>query len=270
MQVGNNPSQKTSAFVDLSMMRLSIAALLFLPVAVWSQDFTASRIFAHNDYVREDAFYAAYELGVGYIEADVFLRDGDLMVAHHEHEIRKGRTLEKMYLIPLERKIRGNRGSVFPYPDQSLTLMVDLKTEGYSTMQELVRQLEKHSSLLSCLTLRVMVSGDVPPPDRWGDFPAFITFDGRPGISYTDEQLARIGMISSGFRQHIQWDGRQELSASDRARILELIAAAHEKGKTFRFWATPDFPQAWQILLDLNFDVIVTDDVLSLARYIAK
>lgn len=229
-----------------------------------------SRIFAHNDYVRKDAFHAAYDLRVGYIEADVFLSGGDLMVAHHDHEIRAGRTLANLYLVPLDQIIRKNRGRVFSDSDQELTLMVDLKTEGYSTLRELVRQLEMYPALTSCPTLRWMISGDVPAPDRWTEFPDFITFDGRPGKEYTRNQLERVSMISTSFQQHVKWDGRQPLSDRDRVMLLALVHAAHEKGKKFRFWATPDFPEAWRVLLELDLDVIVTDNVQELARYISR
>src|SRR5687767_9933128 len=91
-----------------------------------AQHYTPSQVFAHNDYVRPKPFYTAYDLGVGYIEADVFLQDGDLLVAHHRNEIVPGRTLEKLYLQPLLEKIQ-KHGSVYDDAGRTLTLMIDLK-----------------------------------------------------------------------------------------------------------------------------------------------
>ena len=84
------------------MSRHSFLAVMILIVCCASaQEYTPSAVFAHNDYVRENPFHTAYDLGVGYIEADVFLQDGQLMVAHHRNEIADGRTLQNLYLEPL-------------------------------------------------------------------------------------------------------------------------------------------------------------------------
>ena len=66
---------------------LVIALLALSFIEGKSQEYTPSQIFAHNDYVRAKPFYTAYELGVGYIEADVYLIDGKLLVAHQRREI---------------------------------------------------------------------------------------------------------------------------------------------------------------------------------------
>src|SRR5690606_24836136 len=148
------------------------------------------RIFAHNDYARAVPFHTAYDLGVGYIEADVFLYENNsLAVAHEEHEIAEGRTLERLYLDPLSEKVRQHKGSVYADPTRSLTLMIDLKTEGVSTLDAIVKVLNQYPQLLSCGTLHFMISGSVPDPARWEAYPDFITFDGRPGIGYSDAQL---------------------------------------------------------------------------------
>jgi alkaline phosphatase len=44
----------------------------------------------------------------------------------------------------------------------------------------------------------------------------------------------------------------------------------HAKGKKVRFWATPDFPEAWEVLLSLKVDVINSDDVAALASFIKQ
>lgn len=233
-----------------------------------AQTYTSAEVFAHNDYVRARPFYTAYNLGVGYIEADVFLQDGELMVAHHKHEIASGRDLETLYLKPLSGEISRNGGSAYKNQESDLTLMIDLKTEGVSTLSALVKLVNGFPALTSCRTLQILVSGNVPDPDTWKDYPSFIYFDGRPAISYNDWQLKRIGLISTGFGSHSKWDGRSKLTDADRKKIVELVTAAHQHGKKFRFWATPDFPEAWKELMALKMDVIVTDDVVGLVKFL--
>lgn len=235
-----------------------------------SQAYTSARIFAHNDYVRAIPFYKAHELQVGFIEADVFLHDRDLLVAHHQHEIEKEKTLEKLYLTPLIKQIRKNKGSVYANPKQRLTLMIDLKTEGVATLNKLVDILKKYPELITCSSLEFMISGNVPDPASWKNYPAFIHVDGRPGVVYTPDQLKRISMISTSFRNHSKWKGIGKLAESDHKKIVALMEEAHSKGKIFRFWATPDFKDAWQEQMNLKMDVIVTDDVEGLAAFLKQ
>lgn len=245
-----------------------VLVLALLPGATPAQQFTTLQIFAHNDYAGSHPFHRAYGLEVGYIEVDVFLVTNDLMVAHETREIKADRTLEELYLRPLTRHVVENGGFAFKDPRRHLTLMIDLKTAGVPTLNAIVRSLKKYPDLLSCPTLQIMISGNVPDPALWEDFPLFIYFDGRPGIEYNDEQLNRISMISTNFRSHVQWNGEGKLPDEARATMTQLMASAHRKGKKFRFWATPDFENAWTELMSANVDVIVTDKVPALAEFL--
>ena len=222
------------------------------------QDVNPSKVFAHNDYVSEVPFFRAYELKVGYIEADVFLEDGALSVAHEHHEIKPGKTLVNLYLEPLKKVILKNGGNVFENQCQ-LTLMIDLKTAGEPTLDAIVQELQKYRELTSSPTLSIMISGNVPDPALWHKYPRFIFFDGRPGIEYSLEQWERILMISTSFKSHIRWDGHSKLPPGAKEKMRDLSKVAHRHGKKFRFWATPDFENAWRELLAAKMDVIVTD-----------
>ncbi len=254
------------------MARNLVLVLLatFFFTSAKSQPYDPSKIFAHNDYARPEPFFVAYDLRVGYIEADVFLVDGDLLVAHHQNETEAGRTLAALYLQPLSKAVTENHGSVYSDPERDLTLMVDLKTEGTATLHKLVQRLQEYPSLLDCKTLHFMISGHVPPPEQWKDYPSFILIDGRPAIPYTPEQLKRVAMISTNFRDHVQWDGKGELRGEALKKIKMLMDEVHAKGKKIRFWATPDFETAWNKQMQLNFDVIVTDDVTGLEAFITR
>lgn len=56
---------------------------------------------SHNDYLQERPLFDALDRGFTSIEADVFPRGRELRVAHTVWGIRKGRTLESLYLRPL-------------------------------------------------------------------------------------------------------------------------------------------------------------------------
>ena len=83
-------------------------------------------IHSHNDYDREHPFFDAYKAHAASIEADVFLVDGELYVAHDREDIRSWRTLRNLYLDPIRQLFRANGGA--GYADGSTyQLIVDLK-----------------------------------------------------------------------------------------------------------------------------------------------
>lgn len=250
------------------MKRIFLIGAFVLVALCADAQYTSSNIFAHNDYVRDNPFYTAYKLKVGYIEADVFLHNGDLLVAHHRNEMVPGRNLETLYLQPLLREVKKNNGWAYADSACHLTLMIDLKTSGVPTLNAIVDRLKKYPRLISARNLRFMISGSVPPPDEWSDYPDFIFFDGRPEIQYTSAQLERISMISTSFTSHVKWNGDGPIAEEDRRRIVSLMNQVHSKGKKFRFWATPDFKEAWKVFMELGMDVIVTDDVEALGQFL--
>jgi alkaline phosphatase len=243
------------------MIKLFFALPLFLALTIGqAQPYTSSSIFAHNDYERPVPFHTAYNLEVGYIEADVFLKGDDLLVAHHEHEIEDERTLQALYLEPLLQEVVKNDGFAYPEHDMRLTLMIDLKTEGIATLGKLVEILTSYPKLLQTPTLNFLISGNVPSPAEWKNYPSYIYFDGRPGNNYSPDELQRISMISTSFREHVEWDGTGKVPLAGQRKITALTKQAHRFGKKFRFWATPDTENAWREFMRLNMHVIVTDN----------
>jgi alkaline phosphatase len=252
------------------MKRFTLSCLFFVVCfANMAQEYTTSSIHAHNDYVHPIPFLTAYYSQVGSIEADVFLRNGELYVAHEEKEITTDHTLDKLYLKPLAEKIAFHNGAVYAKA-KTLNLLIDLKTEGIPTLQSLVRKLKKYPAITGCQSLTITISGSVPVPDQWKLFPDYIHFDGRPTVAYTTEQLRRISIISDDFKKYTSWNGKGTLTAPDLKKITAVIDNVHSLGKRIRFWATPDLVNAWITLQKLNVDYIGTDHVTALASFIEK
>jgi alkaline phosphatase len=148
--------------------------------------------------------------------------------------------------------------------------MIDLKTEGVSTLRAIVDLINKYPELIKSSNLEFMISGNVPDPKKWTDYPSYIFFDGRPGTPYSPDQMKRISMISTSFSSLSRWDGRGQIPGDDRKKMQKLMDDAHANGKKFRFWATPDSPEAWNELMSMGMDVIVTDDVAGLVRFLSS
>jgi len=249
-------------------MRPLAFVLTFISVYTFAQP-NVSGIFAHNDYEKPEPFTRAYGLQVGYIEADIFLVDGELLVAHTFQEVNKVKTFDALYLKPLQAAILRNGNRTYPN-GQILSLMIDLKTEGKSTLLALVKKLETYPDLVKCKTLRITISGNVPDAAVWSEFPAYIYFDGRPTNTYTTEQLQRINLVSANFGEYARWNGRGELTTSDKKQVQEVLRKVHTWGKPMRFWASPDFTNAWIKLSKMGVDVLNTDDVEGLHTLFKK
>jgi alkaline phosphatase len=232
--------------------------------------YTAAQVHSHNDYEQPVPFHTAYQLQAGSIEADVYLKEGELYVAHNPEDIRKDRTLEALYLKPLQGMVQKNGGSAYARKEATLQLMIDLKTEGRPTLLQLVKKLSKYPEITANPTVQVVISGNVPAPATWTDYPAYIRFDGRPGQAYTAPQLERVAMISIDFGRYSKWNGKGKIVKTEQERLSSLIDSVHRLNKKLRFWATSDQPNAWKALMGLGVDYIGTDDIPGLVNFLKK
>jgi hypothetical protein len=104
---------------------------------------------AHNDYAHKRPLFDALERGFTSVEADIFLTDkGELLVGHERRELRPERTLEKLYLKPLRRRARANKGQVYP-GGPAFYLLIDIKTDGKKTYAVLNKLLAKYADVFS-------------------------------------------------------------------------------------------------------------------------
>jgi len=254
-----------------SVLYFSLFMLLLIPVLKAQEliKYTTAQVHSHNDYEQKFPFYSAYNEKLGSMEADIFLRNDSLFVAHNLQDIRSDRTLSALYLDPLNAQIKKNGGKIYAEGNQEIQLLIDLKTNSEQTMPVLVKVLEKYQSVLSPKgPVKIVLSGNTPSPVDFQKYPDFIYFDGRPEISYTPAQLARIGLISQSFQNYTRWNGKGTLTKKDKVNVEKVIQQVHSQGKKIRFWATPDHINAWKMLMNLNIDYLNTDKVEELGGYL--
>ncbi|HYH56329.1 MAG TPA: phosphatidylinositol-specific phospholipase C/glycerophosphodiester phosphodiesterase family protein [Anseongella sp.] len=256
-------------FLFLPILLLQGAALYAQPAA-----YSAANAHSHNDYEQKEPFLQAYRAGFGSIEADIFLREGELYVAHDPEDIQPGRTLEALYLQPAAAAFRSNKGRAFPGSGRTFQLLIDLKTDAGGTLPVLTEQLGRYPGLFDAAAnpdaVKVILSGNRPDPASWPAAPSFIYFDGRPGEDYAPAVLERIALVSDSFGKYSQWKGEGPIPGNERQSLLKVVKSAHEKGKPFRFWAVPDTPAAWKLMTELGVDFINTDTIEDLAAWLEK
>ena len=223
---------------------------------------------SHNDYEQQRPFALAFENGFGSIEADIWLKEGFLVVAHDAKDIDLNKTLSALYLDPLAKKITENKGSVYADGKKELQLLIDIKSDAIATLNTLIAELKKYPSLIHHKKIKFVISGNRPQPNDYVNYPSFIYFDGRPAESYDKKALKKVGLISDNYYKFAQWNGKGEIAANQRAALVSVIEKSHAMGKPFRFWATPDTETSWKLFMELGVDYINTDKVEGLAEFL--
>lgn len=223
----------------------------FSLLCLFTYEISAQKVHAHNDYVHDYPFWEAYTAGAKSIEADVFERGGELLVAHNPEDVTSERSLENMYFKPLSKVLQSE-------DFEGLQLLIDFKTESSSTLAALVKLLGHYPELTQNEKLIIAVSGNRPEASNYKEYPDFIQFDHQDFKNWPSSK-ENIALLSLPFYKFSLWKGDLPLPEKDRTKLKEAIEAAHERSLPIRFWATPDTGLGWETLQELGVDFINTD-----------
>lgn len=230
---------------------------------------------AHNDYEHARPLFDAIDRGFCSVEADIYLVDGQLLVAHDRKAVKPDRTLASLYLEPLRQRVRQNGGKVFR-TGPSVVLLVDVKSEASATYAALHVELAKFAEMLTSFqdggskpgAVTVIVSGNRAPKDMLAQSVRYAAIDGRKEDLELKTPATLVPLVSENWKRIFTWDWQGEMPADQRAALKEWVERAHTQGRKVRFWNTPDRADAWQILVDAGVDVIGTDDLDGLQRFL--
>ena len=230
---------------------------------------------AHNDYLHERPLLDALDHGFTSVEADIFLVQGKLLVAHDVTGLRPERTLAKLYLDPLRERIRSHDGWVFD-KGRSLTLLVDIKSDAETTYAALHGVLAQYAEMLTTIAdgvletkaVTVIISGNRPIETISKQKRRYAGIDGRLSDLDSTQPADLLPLISDNWRNHFQWAGEGPLPAVERDKLNAIVTKAHARGRRVRFWATPDRVAVWKELHAVGVDLINTDDLAGLQKFL--
>jgi hypothetical protein len=252
--------------------------LIFIsPLIVKSQVITLANGFAHNDYLHKHPLLDAESNGYTHIEADVFLHNNKLIVAHINPYFKGKRTLENLYLIPLFEQVGKNNGHVYAGSDQPVTLMIDIKSDANKTYAELQQVLEKYRPMLSrynngnvsMRAVTIVLSGHKPYN---------VIKNEQSRLAFIDEDLRKSAkdsainnvftMASCKYSKLLKWKGTGNISKREEQRLCSYVSIAHKNGEQVRLWASPDNQAVWKEMLSCGVDLINTDKLVALKNYL--
>lgn len=245
---------------------------------------------SHNDYWRKVPLFSAIYAGCTGVEADVWLRKQDLLVGHDTAALQPNRTFLNLYVNPLVKILERQNPSTEYYnekrrgvfdtdPDQTLTLLVDLKTNGAETWPWVLKQLEplRERGWLSYVQdgeihqgpITVVGTGNTPFDqiianstyrDAFFDAPLDhienSTFDSTNAYYASTSFWASIGNV---------WF-RGGPSDDQLAKIRKHVREAHQRGLKARYWELPPWPihtrnRVWEVLMQEGVDMLNVDDL---------
>ncbi len=250
--------------------RVIFFCFLLFSVGIFAQEFQVTMVHSHNDYNQDPPFWSAYSSGVNSLEVDVFLKNGVLYVTHDEGGIIQERTLEELYLKPLQEQYGTTKKIQDPREVQQLQILIDLKSKAAISLDVLVNLLSHYTELTSHHKLRFVISGNRPEPEKYSSYPGFIWFDHQDLSPISEQAMKKVAMISMNFRQFSSWDGNGEMTADEIEAIEHAINTAQKYQKPFRFWATPDDKSAWETFARLGVSYINTDQPYQCVQFVAS
>ncbi|MBL9136242.1 MAG: phosphatidylinositol-specific phospholipase C/glycerophosphodiester phosphodiesterase family protein [Verrucomicrobiales bacterium] len=261
------PFPATSAVIVLvwTVLRTALAA----------EPIPLERAHAHNDYEHARPLLDALDQGFCSAEADIYLVDGQLLVAHDRPKVKPERTLEALYLEPLRTRVRANGGRVHR-GGPPFSLLVDFKGDADATYVRLREVLERYRDILTVFTpqttrtnaVTVVLSGNRPWKTMEAEKERLAGLDGRLPDLEAGLNPHLVPWVSDNWRNHFRWNGEGEFPADESAKLKALVLKAHAQGCRIRFWAAADREEVWNVHHDAGVDLINTDHLAELAAFL--
>jgi alkaline phosphatase len=233
----------------------------------YTQNKAAFAVHSHNDYLQPVPFWDAFSAGCASIEVDVILQEGGLMVAHERESIQAQRTFESLYLKPIQQGV--DLGLIKEF---NFHLLVDIKTEAYSTLDLLVKQTQPYAAILyspeNPTGLKLIISGGRPKAADYVKYPSWVFFDYQSRELTAELPWEKIGMVSLSFPRFSLWNGKGRMVESQRKQLQAFIDLVHSFDRPVRFWASPDGKTAWRAFHEMGIDYINTDRPAEANKYL--
>jgi glycerophosphoryl diester phosphodiesterase len=236
-----------------------------------------TRAHAHNDYEHARPLVDALEQGFCSVEADIHLIQGHLLVGHDPRELRPDRTLQSLYLDPLKKRIAENGGRVFR-DGPTVTLMIDVKSDAAQSYAALKKALEPYASILTVFrgdqvepgAITIVISGNRDRATMSTEAVRVAALDGFFSDLDAASPLSAslVPWVSGPWKKSFTWNGEGEINATDAAKLKAMIAKAHAQKRLIRFWDAPDQEHAWKTLYEAGVDLINTDDLPGLGKFL--
>ncbi len=245
-----------------------------LTFSVFAQNISSHPIpqaHAHNDYNKINQLWGALKYGFTSIEVDVFAHKGQLRVAHVGVLLSVRKTLEPMYLAPLNTLLQSRNWVYENYPEP-LILMIDFKTNRHETLPLLLEIIKPYRHLLTYFhegkvykkPIQLLISGGGFSYEQVKDLDSiFVFLDGSVNHCESDFPEALVPRGSAKFRSHFS----SKLDATDLVKLQTKVNNAALCNKKLRFYAMKNHNKIWRKALDANVGWVNVDRKRKFAKF---
>lgn len=230
---------------------------------------------AHNDYEHERPLFDALDQRFYSVEADIWLVDGDLLVAHDKGQY-KG-SLKELYLDPLQQRV-DRLGSAHGDGNE-FYLWIDIKDDR-DELIGLLHEVLADYSMLTTFTDEKINQGRVT---------VILTGNDTLKKAYVDRYATRYACRDSNhyreddpaadpkwlwyalpWKSYIRWYGDEPIDENEEAKWRQLVESIHVKGRRVRLYATPDHERYWKKAIEIGVDLINTDRLKELSEFLER
>ncbi len=239
-----------------------------------------SRAHAHNDYLHDRPLWDALGQGFTSVEADVWFRDGKLLLGHTVLGTASGRGVEDWYVKPLVAWVRAHGGAVFPGWGGQFTLLIDVKEHGAESLVALEAVLAKYPDVFWHLDggrevpgpVRVVYSGERPTAAIVNSDPRFGSFDGHEGDLDSRESSTHFPLYSESWSSW-GWQGWGAMPSDQFTHLAQFAESASANGARSRLWGQPmafaeQRENVWKAQLDAGISLINADHLEHLREFL--
>ncbi|MFK8009243.1 MAG: hypothetical protein AB8H03_22975, partial [Saprospiraceae bacterium] len=186
--------------------------------------------------------------------------------------------LNRQYLKPLWRRWKRGDKEIYKGYKGDFYLWIDIKIYPNQTYRELRDLLYPFREMLNYYEngkfhkgkVTVILSGDRPFEALQNDSLQLMTLDGRPSDLAKNYPSHLMPFISENAGKVAEIEDYSQIDEAAFLRISKFIKATHDQGKKARLWATPEDENLWVKLLEMEIDLINTDKLSKLQRFLLK
>jgi hypothetical protein len=244
---------------------------MILPFVVALQSPLLNRVHSHNDYMQARPLDEALDNGFNSVEVDVFPANGKLFVSHNERDIKADKTIESIYLEKLSARAKANRGAIYPGSRSTFWVLVDVKKNGEEAYRTFKNILDRYPILKPSgrnSKVRFVISGDRAIGSIVADKGKWAGVDGRYddlGHGYSFEQMP---WISGDWTEFFPYKGESIFPNEQKAKLDSMVKSIHSEHRVVRFWGAPDSESMWSLHWKAGVDLINTDHIANLRKWI--
>lgn len=234
---------------------------------------------AHNDYWHVRPLVQSLENGFMSVEADCYLIDGRMLVAHEKVFTKKRRTLQKLYLDPLMQRAKENAlKSVYKNGPAEFILYIDIKADCEKFIPHLDSVLKNYDAMLAKFVDGKKTTGAVRVlVDHCGDDnyvlnsnPRYVSLAGNLSDTDIKQENDIMPRISFSYNSLLQWKGKGEMPIPEKQKLQAFMQKAHSNGYEVRMWAAGNKKKVWKELVTAGVDWINVDRLKKFRKFMSE